>query len=113
MDWALAGVIVAAITASVVVLTFWLNLSDRISKATASAEAAHSTAKEASIRAESIGAELARFREQVAREYVSHEALRQLEDRLVGAIERLGDRMDKLFEPRSPRERSRSGDVNT
>lgn len=47
---------------------------------------------------EVVRSDLASFREQVAREYVSREHLRELEDRLVSAIERLGDRLDRLFE---------------
>lgn len=42
--------------------------------------------------------DLGDFREKVAREYATHEAMRQLEVGLVAAINRLGDRLDRLFE---------------
>ncbi len=45
-----------------------------------------------------IDREASDFREKVAREYVSRESLRELEERLVAAIERLGDRFDRYFD---------------
>ncbi len=44
-------------------------------------------------------AALAQFREQVAREYVSREAMRELEERVVKAIDRVGDRLDRIIAP--------------
>lgn len=38
------------------------------------------------------------YREQVAREYIHRETMKEVEDRLTGAINRLGDRFDKLIE---------------
>lgn len=42
--------------------------------------------------------ELASFKERVAREHVTFDVLAKVEERVVAAIERLGDRLDRLFE---------------
>lgn len=42
--------------------------------------------------------DLAAFREQAAREFVSVSTLEKVEERVVGAIDRLGDRLDRFFE---------------
>lgn len=38
------------------------------------------------------------FKEKVARDHVTFNALSKVEERVVNAIERLGDRLDRLFE---------------
>ena len=50
------------------------------------------------LRVEDLAKNLQDFREKIAVEYVNRDSLRELEDRLVGAIERLGDRFDKYFD---------------
>jgi len=40
------------------------------------------------------------FREQVAREYVSREALREMEDRLAGSIKEIRERLDRVLDHR-------------
>lgn len=47
------------------------------------------------------------FKLEVAREYVSRSSLRELEDRLVAAIERIGDRLDRVFERNNDRQQQR------
>lgn len=42
------------------------------------------------------------FRQEVARDYASNRMIEQMEGRLVTAIERLGDRLDRAFEVRKP-----------
>lgn len=53
-------------------------------------------------RAEEIRArtahELAEYKLQVAKEYATNQAIGVIEERIVQAIERLGDRMDKFFD---------------
>jgi len=44
--------------------------------------------------------ELSAFKEQVARDYATTNMLATVEGRIVGAIERLGDRMDRILEQR-------------
>ena len=46
--------------------------------------------------------DLSNFRETVARDYASRDAIKEMEGRLVQTIERLGDRLDRLFEARKP-----------
>lgn len=107
MEWAALGVIAGLASAGTTILAFWIRFSDRISKAEAHAEAAEDAAKEAkSIALEAHDklavqtAAFALYREQVAREYIHREVMREVEDRLTAAIERLGDRMDRVLEVR-------------
>jgi uncharacterized membrane-anchored protein YhcB (DUF1043 family) len=46
------------------------------------------------------------FRVEVAKNYVTNSAIREFEERMVAAIDRLADRLDRLFERTSPRTRS-------
>lgn len=50
--------------------------------------------------------ELAEYKLQVAKEYATTNSIREIEERVVQAIEKLGARLDKFFD--SPRSRSRS-----
>lgn len=50
--------------------------------------------------------ELAEFKLEVAKNYAGYAALRDMEARLVKAIDELGERLEKLSEDRSPRSRS-------
>lgn len=70
-----------------------------------SAKAARAIADEAKAeaghaRADAVAAlqAVADFRERVAREYASRETIRELEERLVRVIERLGDRFDRYVD---------------
>ena len=45
--------------------------------------------------------ELAGFKLRVAEKYVSSDSLREIEDRLVAAIERLGERLDRVIDKAS------------
>ena len=87
------------LAAIIVMATFMMGLgaaiwrmADRISKGDADVEA------RSDIKHSKAAADLSAFREYVAREYVAKESLRELEDRLVAAIERLGDRLDRILE---------------
>jgi hypothetical protein len=112
MDWATG----AAIT---VVLGFaigWIvKLTLALSKADAKAEAASIAASNAAVAAASLRvsienseikmreaidkteSQLVEHRVYVAREYVSNQTIAGLEDKLIKAIDRLGDRLDSLF----------------
>lgn len=52
---------------------------------------------------ETVRADLAAFKTEVARDYASNRMIEQMEERLVKAIERLGDRMDAWIDRPSPR----------
>lgn len=55
-------------------------------------------------KADAIADDLAAFREQAAREFVSVTTLEKVEERVVGAIDRLGDRLDRFFEKKHSKE---------
>lgn len=70
-------------------------------------ENAAEVAKQALTKADMLSDDLAEFKEKVAREYVTGAAIERVETRLVNAIDRLGDRLDRAFEARpAPRPRS-------
>jgi hypothetical protein len=50
-----------------------------------------------------VKAELAEFKVHVAANYVGNSTIEQVEARLIDAISRLGDRLDRLFERRPSR----------
>lgn len=86
------------------VVTFWMRLSDRITKADAKAEAAETAASNANIAAaaahleiDRLKSELVEHRVAVAKEYVSKDTLATLESRVIDAINSLGQRLDNLF----------------
>lgn len=76
----------------------------RISAAESKAETAQTRADTASVnvaantmRVETVAKLLSDHKESVAMNYVSNKSLESLENRLVDAIGRLGDRLDRLF----------------
>ena len=96
--------------------TFWYTFGSRMTKAEANAEAA----KEAAISAKADAATLAAvakaesdrinerlillgtsfslYREQVAKDYVSRDIMREMEERITSVLNGLGGRMDRLVE---------------
>ncbi len=42
--------------------------------------------------------ELTEYKVEVAEKYVSAQSMREMEDRLINSIERLGDRLDRVFD---------------
>ena len=79
-------------------------LATRLSSAESKADLAVSRADMAGInvaantmRCETMARLLSEHKESIAMNYVSNRALESLENRLVEAIGRLGDRLDKLF----------------
>ena len=108
IEWAGIGALAGLAVAGTTVVTFWINFSSRISTAESDAKAARESAKDAKQIAldahEKLAIERAAFslyREQVAREYIHRESMREVEDRLTQAIERLGDRLDRVLETRA------------
>lgn len=89
----------------IAIVTFWMRFSDRISKADNTAKTALDIAQEAKKDAHEASEKIALqtlafglYREQIAREYIHREVMREVEDRLTAAIERLGDRLDRVLE---------------
>lgn len=68
-------------------LTFWMRLQGQITEAKAEATEAKKDASDANVRAITVDKVLAMFKEQVARDYVSHGMLDKTETRLIAAIE--------------------------
>ena len=58
-------------------------------------------------RVEALGRELAEFKVEAAKRFVTDEMLLRLEERVVGAIDRLAERLDRVIEARAaPRGRA-------
>jgi hypothetical protein len=90
--------LLASILPGLGVIGFWMNLSSRLTKAETVSGDARDDAKEANDKATIMSASFALYREQIAREYIHREVMREVEDRLTQAIERLGDRLDRVLE---------------
>lgn len=93
-----ATFVVALILPAVAIIGFWMSLSARLAKAEIIASEAKDDAKEANEKATLLSAAFSLYREQIAREYIHREVMREVEDRLTQAIERLGDRLDRVLE---------------
>ncbi|ARQ01873.1 hypothetical protein [Pseudorhodoplanes sinuspersici] len=116
MEPAVIGAISGAISASIAFLVFWMNLSDRITKANASAESALQVAaeaeeamKECNGRVTTLSANFSLYREQAVEKFVTHNAITEVEkrlvesqakteQRLVDALDGLNKRLDRLIE---------------
>lgn len=99
------GAIAVAVGSMISIVTFWTRYSDRITKASAKADAAYDIAQEAKKDAHEASEKIALqsisfglYREQIAREYIHREVMREVEERLTQAIDRLGDRLDRVLE---------------
>jgi hypothetical protein len=102
IDWQINGTVVLFLIAHLIgVVIFLVRAADRATRAEAAASQLESRIKNTDERITLEVAALSLFREQVARDYVSREAMREMEDRLVNAIDRLGDRLDRVIEGRS------------
>lgn len=116
IDAALIGAIAAAVGAGCTFLGFWMRFSDRITKANGSAEMALQVAaeaeeavKDANERITMLGSNFGLYREQAIEKFVTHQAITELEKRLVesqakseqrliDALEGLNKRLDRLIE---------------
>lgn len=103
--FAAIGAACSAIIAALTVLGFWIRFSDRLTKAEGAAAAAllraaeaHKLCEEAHTRITALAAEFGMYRENVAREYIHRATMREIEDRLTNAINRLADRLDRVLE---------------
>ena len=95
-QWVTFGV--ALIVPAIAIIGFWMSLSARLAKAELTSSEAKEDAKEANDKATLLSASFSLYREQIAREYIHREVMREVEDRLTQAIERLGDRLDRVLE---------------
>jgi len=98
LEWPILSAIAALGGFGIAFATFWLRFGSRISKSESEASTARSEAKEANEKVGLLATSFSLYREQVAREYIHREVMREVEDRLTAAIERLGDRLDRFVE---------------
>ncbi|MBO6755487.1 MAG: hypothetical protein JJ902_04120 [Roseibium sp.] len=63
-------------------------------------ETTKKTAESAKDKVDRLENDLSTFREKAAREFASVSTLEKVEERVIGAIDRLADRLDRLFEIR-------------
>lgn len=103
MEWAAVGAVAAIGGFGLAFATFWLTFGGRISTAELKASEADTSAKDAHEKLALLSASFSLYREQVAREYIHREVMREVEDRLTAAIERLGDRLDRFVEAAASR----------
>ena len=76
-------------------------LRSRVEATERRAEVAERRAERACEKVDAEAAKLAAFRDQAVREFVSIETLGALEQRIISAVDRLADRLDRLFETKS------------
>ena len=74
-----------------------VRLMDRLNKSEAKSDSAAFATTATNLEMERLRADLVDHRVAVAKEYVSKDTLASLETRIVDAINRLGDRLDKMF----------------
>jgi len=116
MEPALIGALAGLVVATLAVVGFWMNLSDRITKANSSAEAALQVAaeaeeglKECNERVTALAANFSLYREQAVEKFVTHHAITEVEkrlvesqakteQRLVDALAGLNERLDRLID---------------
>lgn len=91
---AIIGLIALLITVAGVYAT-WVLKVNRGEQADSAAQKAHN-------RIDTLAQMFNDFRQEVARDYASNRMIEQMEARLVIAIERLGDRLDRAFDTRIP-----------
>ena len=100
VTWGAVAVAIGALIAIIKLSNFY---SDRITKAEGAAKAAAEIAQEAKKDAHEaaekialLSASFGLYREQIARDYIHREVMREVEDRLTSAINGLGERLDRF-----------------
>lgn len=93
--------VLGVVTNFVLGIAFVVRASDRALTAEKSIEALNKKLAE-------TAAELAAYKLEAAQKFVTDDMLSQVEKRVVGAIDRLADRLDRIIETRSPRRPSHS-----
>lgn len=91
-------VVLAATVPALAILGFWMSLSSRLTKAELTADMSSKDVEAANQKIALLTASFAIYREQIARDYIHRETMTDVENRLTQAIDRLGDRFDRLFE---------------
>lgn len=97
MDWTIPAII-ASIGLFITIIGLVAAWAIRINRG----ERADSSATKAHARIDTLASIVSDFKQEVAREYASVRMVEQMEGRVITAIERLGDRLDRVFEGRKP-----------
>lgn len=77
-------------------VTFWIKIGGRLQKADDGAQSAKTIAAAALGKVDLLSAQLAEFRVEVARDFASANDLKEVERRLVLAVDNLGARFDRM-----------------
>lgn len=80
---------------------FVWKLADRLRAIESDASTARTKAESASLEARRVEQRMQEFQLDAQRRFVTDEMLTKLEERVIGAIERLGDRLDRVIEGRA------------
>jgi type II secretory pathway component PulK len=86
--------LLALLTNLVMLVVFAVRTHGKATSAVERATEAQKTADEAHVAIGVLSSSLAMFREHVAEKYVDKNSLREMEDRLTRAIEKVGERVD-------------------
>lgn len=98
IEFAAIGAIAAVAGFGLSFAIFWMTFGSRIGTAETKANNAELAAKDANDKVAILSTSFGLYREQIAREYIHREAMREVEDRLTAAIDRLGERLDRFLE---------------
>src|SRR5690348_8056273 len=100
MDWLQLGAIATVGGFVVIAGSILWRLSGRLSDVESTADKGLLTAQAAKLAVEMLASDVNKHRVEIAKEYVTTKALESLENKLIEAINRLGDRLDRLFQQR-------------
>lgn len=92
--------LLAILVQIVVSVAFVVRADGRSKTAAETAQEAHAMAKEAHEKIAIVQASLSLHREQVAREYIDRDAMREFKDEVMGGLKDLGRRIDEVLKTR-------------
>lgn len=92
------GTAIALFVALITATKFWMSISQEITIAKTQASDAKKDADLLNIRLSAMDAAFGLYRERIAEEYINKVAVKQMEDRIMSAINQLGTRVDRVFE---------------
>lgn len=93
-EWAAIAALAALGGFALAFATFWITFGRSLGSTDTKADESLAKAKEADEKITLLSTSFGMYREQIARDYIHREAMREVEDRLTSAIDRLGDRFD-------------------
>ena len=97
ISWEINPTILMAVLVNIIVsVIFIVRASDR-------ATAAEKRCTELAVSLAAVDRELQEFKLEAARRFVTDEMLAKVEESVIGAINRLADRLDRVIESRRPR----------